>query len=74
MTDFLRYFRTIDSPISAETMRYATLWPNISNTDELATRGLALRSADDTFSDAIAWMVRAGHLDASQCPKFSVLD
>lgn len=74
MTDFLRHFRTIDSPISAETMRYATLWPNISNTDELVTRGLALRSANDTFCDAIAWMVKAGHLDASQCPKFSILD
>lgn len=74
VTDFLRHFRTIDSPISAETMRYATLWPNITNTDELSTRGLALRSANDTFSDAIAWMVKAGHINASRCPKFSACD
>lgn len=66
--DVLRRFRTIDSPISAETMRYATLWPNIENTHALAERGLELRSTRETFSDSIAWMVRAGHLDARQCP------
>jgi dihydroflavonol-4-reductase len=72
MTDFLRYFKTIDSPISAETMRYATLWPNIKNTDELARRELSLRSTEETFSDAITWMVHVGHLAASHCPKVTV--
>jgi nucleoside-diphosphate-sugar epimerase len=71
-TDFLRHFKTIDSPISAETMRYATLWPNINNTDELGRRELALRSTKQTFSDAITWMVHVGHLEASQCPKVTV--
>lgn len=66
--DLVRLFKPIDSPISAETMRYATLWPNIKNTDELAKRGLALRSANDTFADAIRWMVAAGYLEQSQCP------
>jgi dihydroflavonol-4-reductase len=68
MTDFVRHFRTVESPISAETMRYATLWPNIRNTDELARRGLSLRSTRETFSDSIRWMVKAGHLDARRCP------
>jgi len=66
--DVVRHFKTIDSPISAETMRYATLWPNIANTDELARRGLSLRSTRETFSDAIAWMVKAGHLEPQLCP------
>jgi dihydroflavonol-4-reductase len=74
VTDFLRHFKTIDSPISAETMRYATLWPNINNTDELALRELGLRSTKETFSDAITWMVKVGHLQASQCPKVTVSD
>ena len=56
--DVVRLFKTVDSPISAETMRYATLWPNIRNTDELARRGLQLRSARETFADSIAWMVK----------------
>jgi dihydroflavonol-4-reductase len=66
--DLVRHFKTIDSPVSAETMRYATLWPNIANTDELARRGLRLRSTRETFSDAIAWMVKAGHLEPQLCP------
>jgi hypothetical protein len=55
-------------------MRYATLWPNIDNTDELALRELRLRSTKETFSDAIRWMVSVGHLQASQCPKVAVSD
>jgi dihydroflavonol-4-reductase len=70
--DLVRLFKTVDSPISAETMRYATLWPNIKNTDELARRGLSLRSARETFADSISWMVRAGHLDAKRCPGIAV--
>jgi hypothetical protein len=68
MTDVVRLFRAVDTPISAETMRYATLWPNIKNTDELARRGLRLRSPRETFSDAIHWMVKTGHLKAGLCP------
>lgn len=66
--DVMRRFRRIDSPISAETMRYATLWPDIPNTPELDARGLALRSPRQTFADTITWMVAAGHLDAAHCP------
>jgi dihydroflavonol-4-reductase len=73
MTDFVRRFKVVDSPISAETMRYATLWPNIKNTDELARRGLGLRSTRETFSDAISWMVQAGHLEPALCPKIGAL-
>jgi len=67
--DLIRHFKTVATPISAETMRYATLWPNIKNTDELAQRGLCLRSARETFADAITWMVKAGHLKPELCPR-----
>ncbi len=72
LMDFMRHFKSIDSPVSAETMRYATLWPNIENTDELAKRGLALRSPADTFRDSLTWMVAAGHLQAEQVPRLQV--
>jgi dihydroflavonol-4-reductase len=72
--DVVRYFKTVDSPISAETMRYATLWPNIQNTDALAARGLTLRSTRETFSDAITWMVKAGHLAPELCPGIIAAD
>jgi nucleoside-diphosphate-sugar epimerase len=68
LTDFVRRFRKVDSPISAETMRYATLWPRIANSEELQKRGLVLRDLRETFGDTLAWMVRAGHLDAASCP------
>jgi dihydroflavonol-4-reductase len=74
ITDFVRRFKVVATPISAETMRYATLWPNIKNTDELARRGLGLRSTRETFSDAIKWMVHAGHVKAELCPKIVVGD
>jgi nucleoside-diphosphate-sugar epimerase len=66
--DVVRLFKAVDSPISAETMRYATQWPNIKNTDELGKRGITLRSTRETLADSIRWMVKAGHLDASRCP------
>ncbi|MDZ7784839.1 MAG: NAD-dependent epimerase/dehydratase family protein [Halioglobus sp.] len=66
--DVVRKFRRIDSPISAETMRYATLWPDIPNTPEFEARGLGLRSPRRTFADTLDWMVAAGHLDAAHCP------
>ncbi len=72
VTDLIRHFKVVATPISAETMRYATLWPNINNTDELARRGLGLRSTRETFADAITWMVQAGHLEASRCPRIVV--
>lgn len=68
LLDFVRRFKTVDTPISAETMRYATLWPNIANTDEFQQRGIAFRDAQQTFGDAMRWMVQAGHIDAALCP------
>lgn len=68
LVDVVRKFKAVDSPISAETMRYATLWPRIENTAELAARGIALRDPRQTVGESIAWMVDAGHLDAALCP------
>lgn len=69
--DIARKFRKIDSPISAETMRYATQWPNIRNTGELQRRHLSLRDPADTLRDTLEWMVAAGHLDPALCPKLA---
>jgi nucleoside-diphosphate-sugar epimerase len=68
--DLLRRFRAVDTPISAETMRYATLWPEIQNSDELDARGLALRPLRETLDDTLRWMVGTGHLSAAQCPRY----
>ena len=68
MVDFVRKFKTVDSPISAETMRYATRWPEIENSKELSAQGIVLRDPRETFADSIAWLVAEGYLDAERCP------
>lgn len=71
LMDVVRKFKPLDSPISAETMRYATLWPNIDNSAELERRGIALRPLSQTFDDTLRWMVEAGHLDVASCPAYA---
>ena len=68
LIDVVRKFRAVDAPISAETMRYATLWPNIANTDALHARHITLRDPAETFADTLRWMVKAGHLESDRCP------
>ena len=68
MVDLVRKFRSVDSPISAENMRYATLWPRIENTEALARRNVELRDPGQTIGDSIAWLVASGHIDAQVCP------
>jgi nucleoside-diphosphate-sugar epimerase len=69
LVDLARMFKRIETPISAETMRYATLWPRIENSSELDRRGIELRDMASTFDDTLRWMVAAGHLSPELCPK-----
>ncbi len=69
LLDIVRHFKKVDTPISAEMMRYATLWPNIENTRELARRGIVLRTPEKTFADSLQWMLSAGYLNPDQVPK-----
>lgn len=68
LLDIVRLFKTVDSPITAEMMRYATLWPKIDNSEELARRGIVLRATDETFADSLQWMLSAGYLKPEQVP------
>lgn len=69
--DVVRLFKPVDTPISYETMRYATQWPEIANSEALTERGIHLRSARETFADSLSWMLAAGHLQADQVPKLA---
>ncbi|MCB1616832.1 MAG: SDR family NAD(P)-dependent oxidoreductase [Pseudomonadales bacterium] len=55
LVDLVRLFKKVDTPVSAETMRYATLWPNIANAPEILENGITLRPVEETFSDTIDW-------------------
>lgn len=67
--DFKRLFTTVDSPISAETMRYSTQWPNVKPSVKFSELGLSLCSPEKTFADSLRWLVEAGHLQKRQVPK-----
>lgn len=69
--DIKRWFTEVDSPISAETMRYSTLWPNISASAKLSELGLSFRDPEETFQDSLRWLLKAGYLDSEQAPKLA---
>jgi dihydroflavonol-4-reductase len=67
--DIKRLFKPVPSPISAETMRYATQWPEVKNAKEMAELGVALRPSAETFTDTLCWMGESGLLDKKLLPK-----
>ena len=67
--DIKRWFKPVLSPISAETMRYATQWPEVQNAAEIAELGVTLRPSKDTFTDTLRWMGDTGLLDKTLLPK-----
>ncbi len=67
--DIKRLFKPVLSPISAETMRYATQWPEVKNATEIAGLGVTLRPSAETFADTLRWMGENGFLDKKLLPK-----
>lgn len=66
--DIKRLFKPDPSPISAETMRYATQWPAVRNAAEFDALGVSLRSPRETFTDTLRWMGETGLLDKQRLP------
>lgn len=67
--DIKRLFKPVLSPISAETMRYATQWPQVKNAEDIAALGITLRPPVETFTDTLRWMGDSGLLDKKLLPK-----
>lgn len=67
--DIQRLFKANPSPISAETMRYTTQWPCVTNAAELQTLGVGLRPVRETFADTLRWMGETDLLDKKKLPK-----
>jgi dihydroflavonol-4-reductase len=66
--DLVRLIKKVDSPVSAEMMRYATQWPEMENSPALADHGIELHSPEKTMSDSLAALLAAGHLNKDQVP------
>lgn len=67
--DIRRLFKPDPSPISAETMRYATQWPCVTNAPEMASIGIGLRPLGETFADALRTLGERKLLDKALLPK-----
>ncbi len=66
--DVMRMFKTVASPVSAETMRYATQWPKIENSAELTRLEFSYRPLRETLIDTISWLCQAGKIPATAAP------
>jgi nucleoside-diphosphate-sugar epimerase len=62
--DVIKRLVDFDFPITSESMRFATLWQGADSSATLDELGLAFRDPRETFSDALRWMHRAGHVDS----------
>ena len=71
--DIKRLFVKVDSPISAETMRYATQWPVIENDPVIKTMGIRLRSPRQTYTDTLTWMLATDLLKPQDVPALANL-
>ena len=69
--DLKRSVTRVDSPISAETMRYSTQWPRVRTSPAHAALGLRYRPPAETFADTLRWLVAAGHLPAASAPRLA---
>ncbi len=51
-------------PLTRDAMEYATQWPGASGERTEEELGVRFRSAEETYTDTVRWLHRAGHLTA----------
>ena len=60
--DLAKRFVSFDFPLNHEAMTFATRWPGADSTKTLEAVGMRFRDSAESLSDALRWLVRAGHL------------
>jgi dihydroflavonol-4-reductase len=58
-------------PITRESMEFATRWQTADAAATEVDLGINFRGLDETLTDTLRWMVRAGHLRRDQIGKLS---
>jgi len=69
--DWIKHFWDFEYPLTRDAMEFATQWPGIDGSPTTAELGIQFRPPVDTYSDALRWLVRAGHLEARQIGKLA---
>lgn len=65
LCDAVKRVWDFDFPMTAEGMIYATRWKGADSSKTVAELGIGFRPIAETLADALAWMQRAGHVEAS---------
>jgi len=64
--DFIKRFWDFQYPLTRDAMEFATQWPGIDGTPTTAELGIRFRPPIDTYTDALRWLVNAGHIEAGR--------
>jgi len=67
--DWIKHVWDFDYPLTRDAMEFATHWPGIDGSPTTAELGIAFRPPVETYSDALRWLVRAGHIEAHRIGK-----
>lgn len=60
--DAVKRIYPMDFPVTSESMAICSQWPVADSSKVLKTCQMTFRPGEETFSDTIAWMAKAGHL------------
>jgi hypothetical protein len=71
LTDFAQKIVPFQTHLSAEAMAYVTQWSPADSGRIRREAGLQFRSGEETFSDAIRGLARAGHLQPGQAGRLA---
>jgi dihydroflavonol-4-reductase len=62
--DLVKRVWDFNFPLTRDSMEFATQWPGADASRTTRELGLTFLPVEETYRDTLAWMVRAGHLDA----------
>jgi nucleoside-diphosphate-sugar epimerase len=62
--DVVKHVYDFNFPLTRDSMEFATQWPGADASRTTRELGLAFRPVAETYRDTLAWLYRAGHLDA----------
>jgi nucleoside-diphosphate-sugar epimerase len=69
--DWIKRVWDFDYPLTRDAMEFATHWPGVDGSPTTAELGIAFRPPVETYTDALRWLVRAGHIEARSIGKLS---
>lgn len=71
LMDWVKKVYPMDFPMTSEAMEIVTRWVIADSSKALQHANLRFRSGEETFTDTIAWLVKAGHLPQKYAGKIT---